>query len=115
MSNLHIFLDSVVKYGTTDIIGIQRYDVPLRDGSSGFGSPWNVPIFGDDGKVEYIFHHAEYMTDFVLFKDNGISALNPIQTKSARLKRELFQHFSWDINYFTLIFTVAMEHLLTKA
>ncbi|WNY98469.1 hypothetical protein SUSP_000887 [Sulfurospirillum sp. 'SP'] len=83
-----------MKYGTTDIMGIQRYGVPLRDGSSGFGSSGNVPISRDDGKVEYIFHHAEYVTDFVLFKCNEISALNSIQTKSDRLKKEFSQHFS---------------------
>lgn len=95
VSDLHISLDSVVKYGTTDIMGIQRYDVPLRDGSDGFEtkywSPGNVPIFGDDGKVEYIFHHAEDVTDFVLFKGNETSALNPIQTKSDRLEAEVLK------------------------
>lgn len=95
VSDLHISLDSVVKHGITDIMGIQRYDVPLRDGSDGFEtkywSPGNVPIFGDTGKVEYIFHHAEDVTDFVLFKSGEASSIDPVQTKSDRLEAEVLK------------------------
>lgn len=95
VSDLHISLDSVVKHGITDIMGIQRYDVPLRDGSDGFEikywSPGNVPLFGKDGNVEYILHHAEDVTDFVLFKGDATLSLEPMQTKEARLEAEILK------------------------
>ena len=95
VSDLHISLDSVVRYGQTDIMGIQKYDIPLRDGSEGYEvkywSPVNAPIFGKEDKVEYIIHNVEDVTDFVLLKEanNTVSQSSDMQTN--RLEAEVLK------------------------
>ncbi|MGA9047194.1 EAL domain-containing protein [Sulfuricurvum sp.] len=95
VSDLHISLDSVVRYGQTDVMGVQKYDIPLRDGSDGFEvkywSPVNVPIFGAGGKVEYIIHHVEDVTDFVLLKEANTAAGQSSDMKTNRLEAEVLK------------------------
>lgn len=95
VSDLHISLDSVVRYAQTDIMGVQKYDIPLRDGSDGFEvkywSPVNVPIFGKEGKVEYIIHHVEDVTDFVLLKEANKTVGQSSDLKTNRLEAEVLK------------------------
>ncbi|GEM_PF-445332 len=95
VSDLHISLDSVVRYAQTDIMGVQKYDIPLRDGSDGFEvkywSPVNVPIFGKEGNVEYIIHHVEDVTDFVLLKEANRTVGQSSDLKTNRLEAEVLK------------------------
>ncbi|MCK9373304.1 MAG: EAL domain-containing protein [Sulfuricurvum sp.] len=95
VSDLHISLDSVVRYGRTDIMGVQKYDIPLRDGSGGFEvkywSPVNAPIFADEGKVEYIIHNVEDVTDFVLLKEANTTAGQSSDIQTNRLEAEVLK------------------------
>lgn len=95
VSDLHISLDSVVRYAQTDTMGVQKYDIPLRDGSDGFEvkywSPVNVPIFGKEGKVEYIIHHVEDVTDFVLLKEANKTVGQSSDLKTNRLEAEVLK------------------------
>lgn len=95
VSDLHISLDSVVRYGQTDVMGVQKYDIPLRDGSDGFEvkywSPVNAPIFGAGGKVEYIIHHVEDVTDFVLLKEANTAVDQSLDMKTNRLEAEVLK------------------------
>ena len=95
VSDLHISLDSVVRYAQTDIMGVQKYDIPLRDGSDGFEvkywSPVNVPIFGKEGKVEYIIHHVEDVTDFVLLQEANRTVGQSSDLKTNRLEAEVLK------------------------
>lgn len=94
VSDLHISLDSVVRYAKTDIMGVQKYDIPLRDGSDGFEtkywSPVNAPIFDEHGNVTYIIHNVEDVTDFVLLKEaNTLPQSSGMQTN--RLEAEVLK------------------------
>ncbi|MDD2369654.1 MAG: PAS domain-containing sensor histidine kinase [Sulfuricurvum sp.] len=95
VSDLHISLDSVVRYAQTDIMGVQKYDIPLRDGSDGFEvkywSPVNAPIVGEDGKVEYIIHNVEDVTDFILLKEATSVHPQTTDTQSMRLEAEVLK------------------------
>lgn len=95
VSDLHISLDSVVRYAQTDIMGVQKYDIPLRDESDGFEtkywSPVNVPIFDVNGKVEYIIHHVEDVTDFVLLKEANTQASQSSDIHVNRLEAEVLK------------------------
>ncbi|MDP3464650.1 MAG: PAS domain S-box protein, partial [Sulfuricurvum sp.] len=95
VSDLHISLDSVVRYAQTDIMGVQKYDIPLRDGSDGFEvkywSPVNAPILGEDGKVEYIIHNVEDVTDFILLKEAKNAHPHITDTQSMRLEAEVLK------------------------
>lgn len=98
VSDLHISLDSVVRYAQTDIMGVQKYDIPLRDGSNEFEvkywSPVNAPIFGKDGKVEYIIHNVEDVTEFVLLKEASNTPSHSTDVKTIRLEAEVLKRAS---------------------
>ncbi|HEX5669888.1 MAG TPA: PAS domain-containing sensor histidine kinase [Sulfuricurvum sp.] len=72
VSDLHTSLDRVCRCGESDIMGIQKYDIPLRDGSGKFTvkywSPVNTPIFNESGTIEFIIHSVEDVTEFILLQ-----------------------------------------------
>lgn len=67
---LRISLDRVLREGVADTMGVQKYDIPLRDGSGRFEvrywSPVNTPITDAEGHVTHILHRVEDITDFIL-------------------------------------------------
>jgi len=75
VSDLHISLDRVCRCGETDIMGVQKYDIPLRDGSGKFTvkywSPVNTPIFDENGTIKYIIHSVEDVTQFILLQQEN--------------------------------------------
>lgn len=95
VSDLHISLDRVVRYKKTDIMGVQKYDIPLRDGSSGFEvkywSPINAPIVNADGEVIYIIHNVEDVTDFILLKESNQCSEPLSNTHINRLEAEVLK------------------------
>ena len=95
VSDLHISLDSVVRYAKTDIMGVQKYDIPLRNGSDGFEtkywSPVNAPVLDANGKVEYIIHNVEDVTDFVLLQEANASMSLPQDRQNNRLEAEVLK------------------------
>jgi signal transduction histidine kinase/DNA-binding response OmpR family regulator len=72
VSDLHTSLNQVIQNGTQDMMGVQRYDVPVGDGSDKFIEKYwsviNTPVFNDKGVVEYIVHRAEDVTEFMLLQ-----------------------------------------------
>lgn len=95
VSDLHISLDRVVRYAQTDMMGVQKYDIPRRDGSGEFEvkywSPVNVPVFDDNGQVEYIIHNVEDVTDFILLKqEKGVDTATD-STEMMRLEAEVLK------------------------
>lgn len=95
VSDLHISLDSVVRYGKTDMMGVQKYDIPKRDGSGEFEvkywSPVNVPVFDENGQVEYIIHNVEDVTDFILLKQEKGVDTSTDSTEMMRLEAEVLK------------------------
>jgi signal transduction histidine kinase/CheY-like chemotaxis protein len=68
--NLGQSLARVVETGEVDVMAVQKYDVPRTgEGESGFEerywSPVNTPVLGADGKVEWIIHRVEDVTDYI--------------------------------------------------
>ena len=70
VSDLHCSLDRVRSDRRPDIMGVQKYDIPLRDGSGAFEvrywSPVNTPVCAADGEVAWIIHHVADVTEFIL-------------------------------------------------
>ncbi|MFF4305382.1 PP2C family protein-serine/threonine phosphatase [Streptomyces sp. NPDC001601] len=64
-SSLHQVLSS----GETDHMALQRYDIPVVGDPEVFKERWwtaiNVPVLGPDGRVAWILHRSEDMTDVV--------------------------------------------------
>ena len=65
--NLSASLGRVVNEGVRDAMAVQKYDIRRPDGSfeERYWSPVNCPILGTHGKVEYIVHCVEDVTDLV--------------------------------------------------
>lgn len=54
--------------GRPDIMAIQRYPIPNRDGgfTERYWSSVNTPIYDADGQIAWIFHQVEDVTDLVV-------------------------------------------------
>jgi anti-anti-sigma regulatory factor len=68
MSNLRASLDRVLARGRADKMPMQKYDVrrPKEEGGGfeqRYWSPVNRPFFGEDGRLAYILHWVEDVTD----------------------------------------------------
>jgi signal transduction histidine kinase/ActR/RegA family two-component response regulator len=77
VNNLHISLQRVLKSAEPDTMAVQRYDVrrPPEEGGGFDERYWTVinsPILGDDGKICYIIHKAEDVTEFIRLKQKGL-------------------------------------------
>lgn len=70
VSDLCASLDRALRDRAPDVMGVQKYDIPLRDGSGAFEvrywSPINTPVAGPDGTTVHIIHRVEDVTEFVL-------------------------------------------------
>ncbi|MET8405828.1 SpoIIE family protein phosphatase [Streptomyces sp900116325] len=62
-------LHRVLASGQTDHMALQKYDIPVAGNPEVFTERWwsaiNVPVPGPDGKVAWIVHRSEDMTDIV--------------------------------------------------
>lgn len=76
MSNLHSSLLRVLETKVPDTMAVQKYDIQLPEEEGGgftakYWSPLNTPVLNKKGKVEYIIHKVEDVTEFVLLKEKG--------------------------------------------
>ncbi|MFF9090406.1 PP2C family protein-serine/threonine phosphatase [Streptomyces sp. NPDC014991] len=85
VATLKASLHRVLSSGQTDHMALQKYDIPVAGNPEVFKERWwtaiNVPVLGPDGKVAWIIHRSEDMTDVVRARR---TALEP----SARPGRE---------------------------
>jgi len=77
VNDLRTSLNHVLKEKRPDIMNVQKYDIPLRDGSGNFElkywSPVNTPVFDTDGNVIYIIHHVEDVTESSISHERAIN------------------------------------------
>jgi signal transduction histidine kinase/ActR/RegA family two-component response regulator len=76
VNNLRASLHSVLESGRTDTMAVQKYDVRRPDAEGGgfeerFWSPQNSPVFGPDGRLRFIIHRVEDVTEFVRLRQAG--------------------------------------------
>ena len=91
--NLRASLDRVRQTAAPDTMAIQKYDVRRPDGSfeERFWSPINSPVFGADGRLEYIIHRVEDVTEFVHRKNAGTESEMGLRTRLERMEAEVFR------------------------
>jgi serine phosphatase RsbU (regulator of sigma subunit) len=69
VDTLKASLHRVLSSGQTDHMALQKYDIPVPGNPDVFKERWwtaiNVPVLGPDGKVAWIIHRSEDMTDVV--------------------------------------------------
>ncbi len=97
VSDLRISLDRVLNEGVQDIMGVQKYDIPRRDGGIDFEvkywSPVNTPVVGKDGSIAFIIHHVEDVTDFILAREKiskeSAEQIEKVKEKADRMEAEV--------------------------
>jgi PAS domain S-box-containing protein len=76
VANLRASLERVVTSGRTDVMAVQKYDIPRPGG--GFEERWwtpvNIPVHGDDGAVRYIIHQVDDVTTEMRERRQAIDA-----------------------------------------
>ncbi|WP_369390365.1 SpoIIE family protein phosphatase [Streptomyces sp. CG1] len=93
MQTLKASLHRVLSSGQTDHMALQRYDIPVAGDPEVFKERWwtaiNVPVLGPDGKVVWILHRSEDMTDVVRARRTAL--LPPVSPgREAAMEAELY-------------------------
>ncbi|MFE7953034.1 PP2C family protein-serine/threonine phosphatase [Streptomyces sp. NPDC057426] len=69
VSNLGASLGRVLATGQTDVMALQKYDIPVTERPGVFEERWwspvNAPVTRPDGQVAWIIHRVEDVTSFV--------------------------------------------------
>jgi signal transduction histidine kinase len=96
--NLRASLERVLRDKKPDIMALQKYDIPRREEEGGgfeerYWSPVNTPVLGPDGKLLYIIHRVEDVTEFVKLREqrHQQGELNAeLKDRAERVESELF-------------------------
>jgi signal transduction histidine kinase len=95
-SNLRASLLRALEHGRPDAMAVQRYDIRGPDGAfqARYWSPLNVPVVGADGRVEYVIHQVEDVSEFVRLRalDQALrrdSAL--LRTRAYQAEAEIYR------------------------
>jgi diguanylate cyclase (GGDEF)-like protein/PAS domain S-box-containing protein len=92
--NLIASLRQVMSNGHADAMPVQKYDIRRPPEAGGgfeerYWSPFNAPVFGDDGKVRYIVHRVEDVTDFVRLRQQRDVDRRAQHYESERMEAEI--------------------------
>jgi signal transduction histidine kinase/DNA-binding response OmpR family regulator len=98
VSNLRDSLESVLKHRVPHTMVVQKYDIPRPDSVGGgfeqkYWSPVSYPVFGVDGRVAYIIHRTEDVTEFVRLKQQGSEQqklTQQLQTRAEQMEAEIY-------------------------
>ncbi len=96
--NLRTSLDHVLKYRLPDTMAVQKYDIrrPASEGGGfeeRFWSPLNSPVLDGDGKVAFILHRVEDVTEFVHLKQRRIEEgrqTQELRDRAEKMEAETF-------------------------
>ena len=96
--NLRASLLQVLATGRTDAMAVQKYDIRKPRNQGGqfeerYWSPVNAPVLGPDGKVAYIIHRVEDVTEFVRLKAAGLEQCrvnDALREQAVRMEAEIY-------------------------
>ena len=99
VNNLRASLERVLKSARPDTMAVQKYDVrkPKEEGGAFEERYWtviNAPVLDGAGRIRYIIHKAEDVTEFIHLKQSGLeqSRRNEGLTEQAELmEAEIFE------------------------
>jgi signal transduction histidine kinase/DNA-binding response OmpR family regulator len=98
--NLRASLDRVLQHRRGDAMPLQKYDIrrPEEEGG-GFEerhwSPFNSPVLDQDGKIVYIIHRVEDVTEFVKLREQDSQqkrATEELREHAARMEAQVYMH-----------------------
>ena len=90
-------LRRVLRTGATDVMAVQRYDIPQPGGGfeTRWWSPVNAPVFGPGGEVVHIVHRVEDVTAYVLAQQDGTDLhrlTDELRVRTQQMAAEVFAH-----------------------
>ncbi len=96
--NLRASLERVKQFARADTMPVQKYDIRRPESEGGgfeerYWSPLNSPVIGQDGRVEYIIHRVEDVTEFIRLKHAGSERekLNEaLRARSEQMESEVY-------------------------
>jgi PAS domain S-box-containing protein len=96
VANLRASLGRVLAHGLADAMAVQKYDIRRPEAEGGtfeerHWSPRNSPVMGEDGRVAYVIHHVEDVTEVVRLKRQESEHDRAIRDLSVR-SEERFSH-----------------------
>jgi len=97
--NLRASLDRVLTHRVPDTMVVQKYDIRRPESQGGgfeerYWSPVNSPVQGPDGKVAYIIHRVEDVTEFIRLKQEGSEQhriIERLRTRAAEMEADIFR------------------------
>ena len=96
-NNLSRSLQQVVATRTTDIMPVQRYDVPTADGvgfEMRYWAPTNAPVLAPDGELLYIVHRVDNITEYMrLTEENALqrSVSEKLSVDNVKMEAEIVE------------------------
>jgi PAS domain S-box-containing protein len=96
VGNLRASLLRVLETGKSDTMAVQKYDVRRPDGKfeERYWSPLNSPVLGPDGKIAYLIHGVEDVTEFVRLREHGTElrrSSEELRTKAGQMDAEIYR------------------------
>jgi PAS domain S-box-containing protein len=96
--NLSDSLNRVLRNKVPDTMAVQKYDIRRPDSEGGdfearYWSPVNSPVLGVGGKVEYIIHRVEDVTEFLQLTQQGVERekqAREMRVRSEQMEAEVF-------------------------
>jgi signal transduction histidine kinase/ActR/RegA family two-component response regulator len=125
VSNLRASLDRVRRGRVADTMAVQKYDVqrPAAEGGGfevRYWSPHNAPVLDSDGRLAYIIHRVEDVTEFVRTQQEGSTARQrseQLQQRAERMETEILRRSQelQDANRALRAADVAKNEFLSRA
>jgi signal transduction histidine kinase len=86
-SNLRASLERVIATRAADTMAVQKYDIRGPDGTfvAKYWSPKNIPVLSASGKIRYILHRVEDVTDLVQASELG----QELRDRTRQMEREV--------------------------
>jgi signal transduction histidine kinase len=96
--NLRASLDRVLQNRVSDSMPLQKYDIRRPEEEGGgfeerFWSPFNSPVLDGEGKISYIIHRVEDVTEFVELKRRGseqAKATEELRVRAERMESDIY-------------------------
>jgi signal transduction histidine kinase len=96
--NLNASLQRVLQHRRADAMAVQKYDIRKPETEGGgfearYWSPRNSPVFESDGRLAYIIHRVEDVTEFIRLKQQGVEQdrlAEQLRDRTRQMEAEVF-------------------------
>lgn len=95
--NLAASLERALTRHVPDTMAVQKYDIPRPEGGpfeERFWSPINTPVLDEQGRVLYLIHRVEDVTDFMRLKQQSEAQqamAHALQTRAGEMEVEVYR------------------------